>query len=372
VLAELTGAHLLAEHVPHRYVLHDLLRAYAEEQAHASDGADDRRAAVHRLLDHYVHSAFAADRLLDQVRDPIVPVQPSPGVTPERLGDGGPARAWFSAEHAVLLAATDRAVSAGFDAHAWQLAWSLVNFLERQGHWWDYVVTQRAALAAAERLGDIAAEALSHRHLARAYGFLRRFDEAQVELERAIELYGESEDWVSQGHSLLNLAWLREQQGRHEDGLEHARQALDLYVAAGHRRGQAMAFTTTGWHEAQLGAHRRALAACEQALPIFQELADVASEAATWDTIGYVHRHLGHQREAAASYRRSIARYRDLGDRYNEADSLVHLGDARHTAGDIGGARDAWRQALTILDEIAPSDADEVRARLRDLGPGLD
>ena len=32
-LAELTGAHLLAEHTPGRYACHDLLRAYAAEQA---------------------------------------------------------------------------------------------------------------------------------------------------------------------------------------------------------------------------------------------------------------------------------------------------------------------------------------------------
>jgi tetratricopeptide (TPR) repeat protein/transcriptional regulator with XRE-family HTH domain len=301
LLAELTGAHLIAEHLPHRYTFHDLLRAYAAEQAHASDGADDCREAVHRLLDHYVHSAYGADRLLDPMRDPIVLVEPRPGVTSERLTDGGDARAWFSAELAVLLAAIDRAVGTGFHAHAWQLAWSLVSFLDWQGHWRDYVATQRAALAAAERLGDPAAQALSHRQLARAYGFLRRHDEAEVELHHALELYRRLDDGVSQGHTHLNFSWLREQQ-RRGDALEHARLALDLYVAAGYRRGQAMALTAIGWDKMNGGAHREALAACEQALPIFQELGDGATEAATWDTLGYVRHHLGHHEEAAACF----------------------------------------------------------------------
>src|SRR5205823_13068251 len=37
LLAELTRAHLLSEHIPGRYALHDLLRAYATEQARTHD-----------------------------------------------------------------------------------------------------------------------------------------------------------------------------------------------------------------------------------------------------------------------------------------------------------------------------------------------
>ena len=59
-LSRLTSAHLLAEHAPGRYAFHDLLREYAAEQAR--DNED--RTALHRVLDHYLHSARAADRLL--------------------------------------------------------------------------------------------------------------------------------------------------------------------------------------------------------------------------------------------------------------------------------------------------------------------
>jgi tetratricopeptide (TPR) repeat protein len=131
-----------------------------------------------------------------------------------------------------------------------------------------------------------------------------------------------------------------------------------------------MAFTAIGWHEAHLGARREALHACEQALPIFRELGDRASEAATWDSVGYVHHQLGHYREAAACFHRAIDLYRDLTDRYLEADTLTHLGDTQYAANTAMAARDAWGQALAILDELAHSDADDVRAKLLHLGPG--
>jgi hypothetical protein len=60
LLAELTRVHLLAEHVPGRYALHDLLRAYACELACAQDSESDRQAAVRRVLDHYLHTAHSA------------------------------------------------------------------------------------------------------------------------------------------------------------------------------------------------------------------------------------------------------------------------------------------------------------------------
>src|SRR5262249_58391170 len=39
-LAELTRANLIGEHVPGRYAFHDLLRAYAAEQAESTDRDD--------------------------------------------------------------------------------------------------------------------------------------------------------------------------------------------------------------------------------------------------------------------------------------------------------------------------------------------
>jgi DNA-binding SARP family transcriptional activator len=63
-LSQLTRAHLLAEPGPGRFAFHDLLRAYAAERADAEDSQADRRAAVHRVLDHYLHTANAAARVL--------------------------------------------------------------------------------------------------------------------------------------------------------------------------------------------------------------------------------------------------------------------------------------------------------------------
>jgi hypothetical protein len=59
-LTELANAHLLTERTPGRYSFHDLLSAYAAEQVHSGESDHARRAAVRRVLDHYLAGAVAA------------------------------------------------------------------------------------------------------------------------------------------------------------------------------------------------------------------------------------------------------------------------------------------------------------------------
>ena len=147
LLAELTATHLLTEHVPGRFAFHDLMRSYAAERAEQRDEGPERGAATHRALDFYLHTARAADRLLNPARDLPAVTAAQPGVVPEPLGSEGQALAWLNAEHRVLLAAVRWAADARFDGHAQQLPAALVTFLDRQGHLEDYAATQRTALA---------------------------------------------------------------------------------------------------------------------------------------------------------------------------------------------------------------------------------
>jgi DNA-binding XRE family transcriptional regulator len=78
LLAELSGAHLIEERVPGRYAFHDLMRSYAAEQAMVADDAQRRQDAVERVLDHYLHTAHAAELLLYPARDPITVVPHRP------------------------------------------------------------------------------------------------------------------------------------------------------------------------------------------------------------------------------------------------------------------------------------------------------
>jgi tetratricopeptide (TPR) repeat protein/transcriptional regulator with XRE-family HTH domain len=363
-LADLARANLITEPRPGRYALHDLLRAYARELAQAVEPDAARHAAEHRMLDHYLHSAHTAALSLNPNRAAITVAEPRPGTNPEEPTDAEQAMAWFTTEHPVLLAVIEHAATGGWDAHIWQLSWSLADFSYRRGHWHAQITADGAAIAAARRLGDHTGQALCHRNLAKAFTQLNRYGDAHTHLRHALDLLIETGDRAGQASTHESLALVSERQEHYAAALEHAEQALALHRAAGNEVGQANAINQVGWYHALLGNHREALTNCGQALTLFQQLGSRPGQAATWDSLGYAHHHLGEYDKAIACYGKAIDLIRDIGSRYAEAEALGHLGDAHHAAGNADPARDAWREAVTILDGLDHPEADRIRGKL--------
>ncbi|MEN3356833.1 MAG: hypothetical protein V7637_815 [Mycobacteriales bacterium] len=372
LLAELARASLVTEHAPGRYACHDLLRAYAADLSRAVDTEPERRAATGRLLDFYVRTACAADRLLKPYRDPpphlaapAAASAPVEGCAPAEVFAGhADAMAWLVAEHTVLLHALRQAVDGGFDASAWQLAWALDTFLFRRGHWHDLATAWRVAELAADRLGDTEAQVHARRRLGYGCTLTGRYADAYVHYQHALDHYVRTGQLVGQAFTHHNMATLRTQEGRHEEQLGHAQQALALFRAAGHDRGCALTLIQISWYHALSGNHGEALVHRRQALVVLQRLGDRDTEAHTWDILGYAHQHLGDHAQAVDSYQHALALFNDAGDRYNKADTLSRVGDSWHAAGDLAAARAAWRQALDILTELDHPEAADVEAKL--------
>ncbi|MEU7855868.1 BTAD domain-containing putative transcriptional regulator [Nonomuraea sp. NPDC049141] len=369
LLAELAGAHLIIEHQPGRYTLHDLLRAYTVELVHAIDTEPDRQEAFRRLLDHYLHTAHAATLLLAPHRRPIAHAPAAPGVTAEAMAGSEQALTWFTVEHPVLLATVAEAAAERYDEAVRHLAWTLSAFLRWRGLLLDWVTVEQAALDASRRLADPRGQAHAHRHLSRAFTLLGRFDSAHTHAARALGLAVELADQPGQAHAHHELTWALSRQGRYREALDHAEQALDLFRTAGHRPGHAKALNGVGNCHALLGHHNRALGYCRRALTLFEELGDLNGQAASLDGLGYAHHHLGQYDLAKCCHRQALKLHLELGDRIGEVEALIRLGNAHHTDGEHDTARDTWRQALVILDELAHPDASYVRAQLADTEP---
>jgi DNA-binding SARP family transcriptional activator/tetratricopeptide (TPR) repeat protein len=363
LLGELARAHLIAEHLPGRYAFHDLLRAYAAEQAHTDTGTS-RREATGRVLDHYLHTAAHADRVLEPAKEPVILAAPRPGAAPGQPADHQQALAWFEAEHQVLLAAISLAAGSGFDVHAWQLPWAMASFLQTRGHWQEWAATQRTALAAATRLGDAAAQALSGRLLANACTNLGDHDQALGHYASSLTLYQRLGNHLGEARIHHNLGLLADRQDRCADALRHAEQALRLYQAIGDKASEAGVLNDIGWYHSRLGDYQRARAFCCQALTLCAEAGYQWLEGYIWDSLGYAEHHLGNLAEAATCYQRALSLHREFGDRFYEASTLTHLGDTGYAVGELAQAREAWQQALAILDNLQHPDAGQVRAKL--------
>jgi tetratricopeptide (TPR) repeat protein/transcriptional regulator with XRE-family HTH domain len=351
-LAELASAHLVNEHLPGRFTIHDLLRAYATEQANREDPEADRQAATRRLLDHYLHTARNAATSLYPRWRPASLLPPKPGVAPEQCDGYASAWTWFEAEHPALLAVIKQAADTKQGAHAWQLSWALMDYLDRRGRWDDLTAIQEIALDAARNHGDRPGEAHAHEALGISHRWLGRYREACIHLWQALALFSELGDKVGQADTHSGLIWAHQYQGHHKAALRHARQAYALYRAVGHRPGEANALSDLAWSYALLGQDEHALDPGQKALTYFQRSGDRRGEAHALDNLGYAYNHLGHHQDAISCYRRALTLFREIGDRYHQAAVLDHLGNAQQAAGDSSAARDAWQHALNILGQI--------------------
>ncbi|MEJ3652981.1 BTAD domain-containing putative transcriptional regulator [Actinomycetes bacterium KLBMP 9759] len=346
-LDELVRAHVVTERAPGRYALHDLLRAYAREL-----GGDDDLVprATTRLLDHYVHTARAADRLLFGHGEAIPAADPAEGVVVSRLGSADAALSWFATERSTLLAL----LRVDEPERVCQLAWATYVYLHRQGHWHERVAAQHAAVAAAQRLGSAAAESRSRRYLGFAYADLGRFGDAHAHLDRALVLAPDPVDraWTQHYRDLTFGL-----QGDETSALDAARSALAVFRTAGHVAGEAMALSDVAWYSARLGAGEPALADGERALTVHRDVGNRAYEAHTLACLADMHERRGDTAAAESSYRDALAVFAAVGDRYGEASTYARLAELLDDA-------DARRRAEEILRELDPPAAQQLRAAL--------
>jgi len=363
-LTDLTDTHLVDQVVPGRFAIHDLLRLYAAEQLCSVDSPGDRRAAGRRALDHYLHSASAAAQVISPTRESLPLIPPAPGSQPEVFSCKDDAMAWLKAEHQVMIRATGYAADAGFDVHAWQLPRALTDYLDRTGHWSDWSIIQRLALAAATRLGDMDAQAQAHRYLGRACFQLRDLAEAFEHLHCAIELRLRLGDASGEAGARLDICRVHEQRGELDQALTSARAALGLYRFTQHRIGEAVSLNAVGWFLALQGHYSIALGYCTEAVELCARLGHKVAEGQSWDSLGFIHLHMGQPKQAVACYRKSVEDLRQLDHHYDESRALTHLGDAHEAAGEFAAARRAWQQALAILDDLDHEERDQLRVKI--------
>ena len=367
-LDELARAHLIIEHSPGRYTLHDLLRAYAAEQADRHDTEAGRAAALRRVTDFSLHTAYAAERLLTPQRAAIGLAPPVPGVHQQPLADAQAALAWLDAEYAGVLAAQQAAVARGWHATVWQLAWSLTTLQVRRGHRHDHVVVWQAALDATESMSDPGARMLAHRRLGSGLADLGSHDRGIAHLHHGLTLAEEHGDLDQQAETHRMLAWAWEQQHDDRQALEHASRALDLYLALGQQTREAETLNQMGWYLAQLGEFDTARARCEAALAGQRRLRNPSGEAATLDSLGYIAYQSGQHQQAIEYFQQAIPLLAAIGHILHTADAFDNLGHPHAALGEYEQARAVWHKALELYRQQGrDQDAERVQRQLDEL-----
>ncbi|MET9629665.1 tetratricopeptide repeat protein [Lentzea sp. NPDC006480] len=355
-LNELVAANLVTE-TGGRFELHDLVRAHAHDLV----GEDEGREALHRLLDHYLHTAYAADMQLYSHRRPFTLPPPADGVVAERPHGDDACLKWLAEEADVMIALSKAAADKGFDRHAWQITWCLGIHLNRSGRWHEWIAVLRSGLAAAQRAGDDRAAARLHHTLAHVHERINDLSAASAHLTQSLGLYERHGLKDGQGRIHRALAALNEARGDLSQALHHARRALELATTDVELAG---ALNHVGWVHGLIGRHADALDHCRKALALLRAGGDRFGEANTLDSIAFNLHHVGDFAGAITHYRESRQVFAAIGEQFQVATTLVNLGDTCLANDELIEARQAWEEALEIYEGLGHADVAKARSRL--------
>lgn len=367
-LARLVDASLIEQPVPGRYRMHDLIRRFALERAHRDHTTSQHEAALRRVVDFFLHTALAGDRLLYPHRQPIQVDPPAAGCLPAAPADHAAAMAWFDAEHPSLNAAQRAAVAQGWHRTVWQLAWARTSFQLRRGHLDDDVSAWHTGTVAAERLNDPTAQSIAHRCLGHAYARADRYLEATDHLHQALLLAERTHDRYNRAHALWILAWLSKQQGDVRSALEHATEAKHLLETFDNPAWRADALSAVGWYAAHLREYHQARTHCDTAVLLHRAHHNRNGEADTLDTLGYIAHHTGRHADSIDYYQQALDLRRELGNTYETANTLDNMGQLYLALHRQDEAIAVWREALRLYrTQHRVIDTNRVQAQLNGL-----
>lgn len=368
-LRELADAHLITEHAPDRFTVHDLLRAYAAELAHGQGTKQSRRTALTRLFNYYLAAAAAAmDALLPAERNRR-PRAPPPDTLAQPVGSAATAEAWLDAHRATLVAVACFAAEHGWPGHAIRLAETLFRYLDRGAHHRDAHAVHSSALHAACQVGDRLAQADSLRHLGAGAWWQSHYAEAEDHFRRALRLYCAAGDQLGEAKTLDNLGLVLSSQGYYEQAITFRGQALAIFQQQADLLGQARTLDNLGAVLQECGRYEEAAHNHEQARILFNQLGDQIAAAMALDNLGTVLYRQGNYQQAADHHRQAIAALGAVGHRNGKAEALDNLGCALRALGAFQEAAACHQHALGLFREFG-NRSGEARA-LNNLGEAM-
>jgi DNA-binding SARP family transcriptional activator/tetratricopeptide (TPR) repeat protein len=348
----LTRAYLIQPAANGRYGMHDLLRAYARELAARTDGDQEERAALTRLLDYYLHAASVAMDAyypVERHRRPTVPAPHTP--VPGFAGHQEEARAWLDAERANLMVMMTHATSGGWADHATKLATTLYRYLDFSGYYSDGAKLHAQALDAARQRGDRSAEAGALTALGVAVRRLGRYHEAADFQHQALTLYRALGDRVGEGRALGNLGTVEYYLGDYQMSAEHQLQTASLFRELADKASEATALSGLGDAYDRQGHSTSAAAQYRQALALYRQVGDLTGEGRALGNLGIIELNQGRYDAAAGYFLEALELFQKTGSRPNQAIALSQLGIIAQNRGLHDQALDYHHQALVVHTE---------------------
>jgi len=403
LLESLVDTSLLESAAPGRYRYHDLVRLYARACAERDEHPpSEREAALSRLLDFYLatgHGVFALSRPGDRTVAHLTAAE-RPGLA---FDDRTAALDWLFTEADCLLACVEQAAGNGVLRRAADLLILAKDLADSGVHSLRYERAATAVCRAARAAGDAWAEGRARIMLTHVGTVTGRFDQADDNARRAMELTRSTGDPLAGGYAPNDRGIIALSRGRYAEGETYLERAIEVFRADGNRPSEASVLCNLSRTHLGLGRIDSAIRLAEQGVAIYADMGmtmrlanaryalamaltgagrttealDQLNQALAlfrdsrqpmWEGATHLRMaeaHLAAQRpaQAAAHAERALA-LRVVGGEWRRGNVLVVLGRALDALGQTGRARACWQDALDVFESLDSPEAATVRKLL--------
>ncbi|MEO3767926.1 tetratricopeptide repeat protein [Streptomyces sp. B5E4] len=352
LLDALVGVHLLEQTAPDRFELHDLLRAYATDRAHAEMATDEREAVLGRVLTWYLLTAETARQRArpDGIGLPLP--TPDDEAPPLTFRDYDAAVDWIERERLNIYAATRAAAGAELHDLAWQLPvvqWRGSTHARPTTEWTE---TARLGLSSSHALHDRFAQAWVLRCLGEAHVRNNRLAEGEECHRQVLALRRALGDRRGEAATLNSLGLVFLARRRLDAAVTHFAQALDAFRELDAPRGAAVELSNLANAYYEAGALADADACARQALAVYLDLHDELGEGSALRSLSNIQRERGEPTAALESAQRAV----DIAVRRRMSASeglrLLVLGAAQQANGLFDEALSTYDRAAALHRRI--------------------
>jgi predicted ATPase/Flp pilus assembly protein TadD len=368
VLAALAGASMVRRAGGGRFVIHPVFRQYAEE--HLRERTDTARVATEQYIRFFARLMRSRGQhlcgpshatALSAVTDEIADFRAAWSAAVDLADEGAlrdfvdglfqvyDLRGWYREGQLVIVDAIARGSLSTF---------MLAKLLSCRSRFSFHLSQLGEAAELAKRSCSLfqsvgaereAANALLHQSRADFRG--GRFDEAEVAIREALEVYATGDDAHGRARGLNDLGYVLAAQGKMSEAVETLRASLALFEQTGDPLGQAKVLNNLGSVLDQPETHAESMELFERGLRMHQRIGDRRGVGISLHNVARCSLLLGDGARARNFAEASLEIARDLGAPLDVSTFLGTLAEIEAHAGRFEQALRCHQEALSIANE---------------------
>jgi tetratricopeptide (TPR) repeat protein len=199
--------------------------------------------------------------------------------------------------------------------------------------------------------GTAEQQAPLRRALGSALSAVQEYEEAALEAQAALELFGAADDRRGQAEALGLLGVITMERGQALEAVTHYNRAVVLCSEIGYRHGEAVNTGNRGNALWYAGRIPDALTSFGEAIELFRSMGNRRGEALVQANAASIHHSVVGDDHIAAHYSRSALDYFvEVGNEDGAAQVLCNLADIERRAGRLAAAADHIRNGLAAVE----------------------